>query len=195
MTRLRSKRPGRAGVATLVVLAAVLLAGCGSSTPSAATAPKHHHTTTKTVSGPSVDTAVVSGFGRILVTASGRTLYELSSDSPGKSSCSSACEAAWPPLALSSSTGDGVAGPGAQASCLTGAAGRAVEPSGTYQVAYCGHPLYTFSGDTAAGQVNGFGIHAFGGVWYPVSVSGAPVQHRTSSSSSSTTTSSPSSYY
>jgi predicted lipoprotein with Yx(FWY)xxD motif len=36
---------------------------------------------------------------------------------------------------------------------------------GTRQWAYKGHPLYTFSGDTAAGQANGQNMAANGGVF------------------------------
>ena len=38
------------------------------------------------------------------------------------------------------------------------------------QVTYNGHPLYTYSGDSAAGQANGEGS---GGVWFVVKASGA----------------------
>jgi predicted lipoprotein with Yx(FWY)xxD motif len=36
------------------------------------------------------------------------------------------------------------------------------------QVEYNGHPLYTFSGDSASGQTTGEG---FGGIWHVVSPS------------------------
>jgi len=52
--------------------------------------------------------------------------------------------------------------------------GTAKAPSGT-QVTYGQWPLYTFSGDTGAGQANGQGIKSFGGVWHPVAPSGQPV--------------------
>jgi predicted lipoprotein with Yx(FWY)xxD motif len=40
------------------------------------------------------------------------------------------------------------------------------------QVEYNGHPLYTFSGDTAPGQANGEGV---AGMWYVVTPN-LPVQ-------------------
>jgi predicted lipoprotein with Yx(FWY)xxD motif len=194
---------GLGGLPLIGAVAVVLglgLAACGSSSAASPTTSTHAPTSsTATPSssakpgGPVVATAVVAGFGRILVTSSGRTLYELSSDTPGHSTCSSACEAAWPPLALNPSE-HATAGSGARASCLAGRSGIATEPSGGHQVAYCGHPLYTFSGDSASGQVNGFGIHAFGGTWYPMSASGTPVEHRSSSSGATTTTSHSSGY-
>ena len=44
---------------------------------------------------------------------------------------------------------------------------------GSTQVTYNGHPLYTYSGDSAAGQANGQGI---GGVWFAVTATGTPAQ-------------------
>ncbi|HEV7626309.1 MAG TPA: hypothetical protein VGO89_07420, partial [Streptomyces sp.] len=37
-----------------------------------------------------------------------------------------------------------------------------------------GHPLYTFSGDSAPGQTKGQGINLNGGVWTVVTPAGAP---------------------
>ncbi len=179
----------------VVALLGVVLAACSSSpsTPTAKAAKAPSSATTHTAAGPAVDTTVSSTYGRILVDASGRTLYELTADSAGHSTCSSACQAIWPPLALPAGE-HATAGPGTQASCLSGSAGVATEPSGAHQVAYCGHPLYTFSGDSAAGQVHGFGIHAFGGTWYPVGVNGSPVEHAVAASGSTSSSSSGYSY-
>jgi hypothetical protein len=52
-------------------------------------------------------------------------------------------------------------------------------------VTYNGHPVYTFSGDSSAGDTSGQGINAFGGVWYVVSPAGQPVTTSTSSSGGS----------
>jgi Secreted repeat of unknown function len=38
-----------------------------------------------------------------------------------------------------------------------------------------GHPLYLFSGDAKAGDTNGEGVRAFGGLWYAVSPAGNQV--------------------
>jgi hypothetical protein len=47
------------------------------------------------------------------------------------------------------------------------------------QVTIDGHPLYTFSGDTAAGDTNGEGI---GGVWFVASPDGTPLKPSNGSS-------------
>jgi len=45
----------------------------------------------------------------------------------------------------------------------------------TTQVTYNGHPLYTFTHDAKAGDVNGEGVATFGGIWYVVGVNGSPI--------------------
>lgn len=105
----------------------------------------------------------------------------LSADSATASSCTGSCPSIWPPLI---STGTPRATGGAAASLL----GIITRPGGARQVTYNGHPLYTFSGDTAPGQVNGEAINSFGGIWYVLDPSGHPL----TASSSPTTTTSPS---
>jgi predicted lipoprotein with Yx(FWY)xxD motif len=43
------------------------------------------------------------------------------------------------------------------------------------QVTYRGHPLYRFSGDTAAGATSGEGLTDFGGGWWAISPSGKKI--------------------
>ena len=52
------------------------------------------------------------------------------------------------------------------------------------QLTINGMPVYLYSGDSAAGDVNGEGIQSFGGVWYAVSPSGASVKSGAGTSSS-----------
>jgi predicted lipoprotein with Yx(FWY)xxD motif len=40
------------------------------------------------------------------------------------------------------------------------------------QVKYHGHPLYYYTGDTAAKQANGEGLFAFKGYWYTLTAKG-----------------------
>ncbi len=129
---------------------------CTSSTP---TAPA-------TGSGLLIKTASATISGKsvtILTNAQGMTLYYRTSDS-GSSVCSGGCASAWPPmLATGSATPTGATSLPGQLSVGTNANGKQVE--------YNGHPLYTYSGDSAPGQTKGQGI---GGVWFAVTTDLAP---------------------
>jgi predicted lipoprotein with Yx(FWY)xxD motif len=106
-----------------------------------------------------------SRLGAILVDHSGRTLYIFGSDKPGASVCVAACARVWPPaLAVGAPT----AGRSVSSTGL-GTIGRADH---SRQLTYYAHPLYTFSGDTGGGQLNGEG---FLGTWFVVSPSGGKV--------------------
>jgi len=63
--------------------------------------------------------------------------------------------------------------------------GSTATPGGPKTATVAGHPVYTFSGDQAPGDVNGEGLNDFGGVWYAVSPSGAAVTAAGSQSSPS----------
>ena len=54
---------------------------------------------------------------------------------------------------------------------------------GSTQATFDGHPLYTFTGDTAPGQAKGNGLNAAGGLWHEITTSGtaAPAPASTSS--------------
>ena len=106
------------------------------------------HTATATIKGVSET---------ILTNAQGMTLYYRTSDT-ATSVCSGGCASAWPPLlAGSSSTPTSSAALPGKLSAVTDANGS--------QVAYNGHVLYTFSGDSAADQTNGEGV---AGIWFVV---------------------------
>ena len=104
--------------------------------------------------------------GKTLTGEDGKTLYFFKADTKGsgKSTCNADCATAWPPYTLEA---DEKLEQGADA---TGAITMITRDDGTKQVAYNGWPLYYFKGDKAAGDSNGQGINAFGGVW----VIGAP---------------------
>jgi predicted lipoprotein with Yx(FWY)xxD motif len=107
-----------------------------------------------------------SPLGTILVDQDGKTLYLFEADSQNKSNCSGGCLSLWPPI---DSNGKASAGSGVTAGMIGTA-------TGSSQVTYAGHPLYWFSGDTAAGDTNGEGLDDFGGEWYAVSPAGKAVQ-------------------
>ena len=98
----------------------------------------------------------MKGLGTVLVTARGRTLYLFSPDQQKKVTCAGSCQRAWPPLDV---TGKPAAGRGIRASLL----GTVKAPNGKTQVTYNHWPLYTFVGDSRAGEASGQGLFAFGG--------------------------------
>src|SRR5262249_37828015 len=105
--------------------------------------------------------------GEILVSAGGRTLYHDSAERRGVVRCVGPCAVTWPPLVISARSKP-LAGRGAFDSLL----GTVRRPDGRLQVTYRGLPLYLYSGDTRAGQVNG---RDGGGSWHALSPAGAVV--------------------
>lgn len=151
---LRSALPtARWGALAFSVLAAVLL---GVSL--AATGPVP---TSAGASGALLKTTRIHGVA-VLTNAQGYTLYWFAPDTPTRSACDGTCAVYWPPL-----TGRPVAGAG-----VTGRLGTIRRSDGTTQVAYDGHPLYTYVGDSAPGQANGNDINLNGGLWYEMAASG-----------------------
>ncbi len=135
---------------------------------------------TKAATTAVVDAAVVGSYGKILVSSSGRTLYRYTPDGTGPPTCTGACATTWPPLTVPTGTAAVAAGPAVVATDL----GTVARSGGALQVTYKKMPLYTYSGDTAAGQANGQGI---GGIWYviPVATTTTPV---TAANATTTTT-------
>jgi predicted lipoprotein with Yx(FWY)xxD motif len=145
--------------ATMPLLAAVAVAGCGSNTSGAPAPPK-------TTNGQSAMVGVANeNLGSILVASQGRTLYLFRRDSGTKSVCTGACAIDWPPLRA---TGKPTVGGGVTASIVATSA----RSDGRPQVTYNGHPLYLFSGDQKPGETKGEGVNAFGGLWYALSSAG-----------------------
>ncbi len=163
----------------LGLIAVVAIAGCGGGSGSTTTA-GGGSTVTVGKGAATVDVASAAKLGPILVDAQGRTLYLFQKDTGGKSSCSGSCASIWPP---DITTGSPKAGSGVSASKL----GAVKRSDGTMQVTYAGHPLYTYTADTAPGQVTGNGINTFGGVWNAVQPNGsiAPAGNSSAPSSSS----------
>jgi predicted lipoprotein with Yx(FWY)xxD motif len=124
-------------------------------------------TATPTARSATVTTAR-TGLGQIVVDGRGRSLYLFEKDAHGRSACSGACAAYWPPLLTS---GKSIAIKGAKPSLL----GSIRRADGTRQVSYAGHPLYFFAGDAGRGQTNGEGLKDFGAGWYVLAPSGKKI--------------------
>ncbi len=112
-----------------------------------------------------------TGLGRILVDASGFTLYEFTRDSRNKDTCVkvSGCSTVWPAL---SAHGSPTAGSGVRASLLS----TIRLPGGARQVTYAGHPLYTYAEATERSETSYVGVSHFGGKWDAVNAAGGGVR-------------------
>jgi predicted lipoprotein with Yx(FWY)xxD motif len=109
--------------------------------------------------------------GTVLVSASGRTLYEFTRDRARSNSCVkiSGCSKIWPALTTS---GKPTAGPGVRASLLS----TINLPGGRKQITYAGRALYLYSADSGPGETSYVGEKAFGGIWYAIDSSGRTVR-------------------
>jgi predicted lipoprotein with Yx(FWY)xxD motif len=107
--------------------------------------------------------------GRILVDASGRTLYLFEKDTGPPPTCFGACAGTWPPY---TTNGKPRAGSGAKAALI----GTSTRKGGQTQVTYAGHPLYYYIADSKPGDTNGQELDQFGAEWYVVSPSGKKVE-------------------
>jgi predicted lipoprotein with Yx(FWY)xxD motif len=108
--------------------------------------------------------------GTFLVDGKGQALYLWVADHGMSSTCSGECATDWPPL---TTTGAPKASGNVKAALL----GTTKRSDGTLEVTYAGHPLYTFAGDSSAGQVNGQGSSAFGADWWVVDAQGQAITH------------------
>jgi len=90
------------------VFVAVIVAGCGGTTPSA-TAPSP----SASASGETIKVATDAKLGQILVDEEGKTLYLFVADKGTASTCYTSCATIWPPVLT---TGAPQAGTGADAS-------------------------------------------------------------------------------
>ncbi len=91
----------------------------------------------------------------VLTTTKGRTLYSLSAESNGRFVCSGTCLSVWRPLLV----------PAAVKPTGPVKLGTIERPDGRTQVTFKGRPLYSFSGDTKAGDASGEGIKDVG-TWH-----------------------------
>jgi predicted lipoprotein with Yx(FWY)xxD motif len=147
--------------AGLIAAVTLVTAACGSSSASSGSAASTP--AGQASSGAALKTATISG-ATVLTNTGGFTLYWFAPDTPTKSNCNGGCAQIWPP----------VKGPVTAGAGITGELGTITRSDGTVQATYNGHPLYTYTADTAPGQASGNGVNASGGVWHEVTVSGGP---------------------
>jgi predicted lipoprotein with Yx(FWY)xxD motif len=142
-TTHRRSRVLRAAPVPLLAAGLLALSACSGNGSTASAA--------GTGSAGSSGTVQVAKRGGTLQNAAGRTLYVSDLERHKVLCTSGACTAIWSPLTVTGRhrpTGPGKVGQ--ELSTLK-------RPDGTSQVTYDGRPLYTFSFDHGAGQVNGDG--------------------------------------
>jgi predicted lipoprotein with Yx(FWY)xxD motif len=156
--------------ASLLAVATIALAACGSSTTSSTPASTGGAGNTSPAGSGGGSTSSAAGIktastsvGTILETASGQAIYWFAIDTPNKSNCTGSCLQYWPPVTGTPSLASGVTLPG-KLGTITGANGQT-------QATYMGHPLYTYISDTA-GKVSGNGINTSGGLWWAMTPNG-----------------------
>jgi predicted lipoprotein with Yx(FWY)xxD motif len=171
-------------VMLLVPAAALLVAGCGSSsttsTKSSASTPAAPSTSsTPAAKAVEISTRTLPGVGSVVVNAQGRTLYVFAPDKAKKVTCVGGCAAVWPPLALSSGQKPVVSGQ-AKSSLV----GSDPNPAGGRTVTYAGWPLYSYVADTSPGTARGQAINLNGGLWDVIAPSGKVITKKASTGTS-----------
>ena len=154
-----------AGLAAGVLL---VVAACSSAAATPTVAPSASTEVMGQTAQPGSTTALAetasSTLGTYLTGANGMTLYYFANDTADTSACSGQCAANWPPLTVSA--GATVTGPADATAGLS----TITRSDGSTQVTYDHHPLYYFTGDSAAGDTKGQGLN---GIWFVALVSGA----------------------
>jgi predicted lipoprotein with Yx(FWY)xxD motif len=156
--------------ASLSVLA---LAGCSmaGNSPgySGSTGSKSSSQSSTTTSGTGSAVTLKTGksaLGEIVVDGKGMTVYFYGKDTPnsGSSACSGVCAGLWPAVTTTAST--------PKVEGVTGTVGTITGTGGGKQVTLNGLPLYTWHGDSKAGDVTGQGYQ---GVWWVVDPAGMKI--------------------
>jgi predicted lipoprotein with Yx(FWY)xxD motif len=122
-----------------------------------------NNTTNQAPTGPIyikiVQESVNGQMMQVLTTGTGMTLYYRSSDVTPNAVCTGTCAQVWPPLLAQ--------GQIITSNTITSGQLTIQTTSNGKQVEYNGHPLYTYTGDKASGQVTGQGV---GNIWSTISV-------------------------
>jgi predicted lipoprotein with Yx(FWY)xxD motif len=112
-------------------------------------------------------TAATAGpLNPVVVNAAGRTIYRFDKDTanPPKSNCNDDCAQTWPPVLIEGGSKVFIEGVDNR---LVGSVKRA---DGTEQATLNGWPMYLYSGDHKAGDVNGQGVD---GNWFAIAPDGS----------------------
>lgn len=94
--------------------------------------------------------------GTVLVNSAGHTVYELDGDTAAHQTCTGTCESIWPPVNANGS-----------------------------QIVVNGHPAFTYTSDSSAGQTTGQGVHDQWGTWHALDAAGNPIMASSTTTSSS----------
>jgi len=168
----------------LAAAGVMVLAACGSNSPTdpANSSPAASPAAQANAGAASVVIKTMStSKGTVLTNADGLTLYWFANDTSTQSNCNSSCATYWPPVIGTPTAAAGTS--------LPHGFGTIKRADGQLQATYDGHPLYTYTGDTAAGQVNGNDLNASGGLWWAVTPSGAELAAANPAPSPSSTSS------
>jgi predicted lipoprotein with Yx(FWY)xxD motif len=87
-----------------------------------------------------------TSIGTVVADANGRTVYEIVGNPASNPKCTGDCESIWPPV-----------------------------KSGGKLVVVHGHPVFTFGGDSSAGQTKGQGVKDTWGLWLALDSKGQPI--------------------
>ena len=150
---------GKLGLGAAAVSSVLALAACGSSSSSGTAAGGGGSTAASQPAGGGSATTLKSkstSIGKVLVDASGHTVYELVGDSAANPKCAGSCLAIWPP----------------------------VKSNGT-QMIVNGHPAYTYVGDKSPGQTKGQNLTDQWGKWLALGADGKPITSSGSAKGSS----------
>jgi predicted lipoprotein with Yx(FWY)xxD motif len=147
------------------VVAAFLLAACGGhSNSGSGNGAGAGGASPQGAAVVTVNTGQASGVGTVLVNAQGLTLYHWKGETTSSLQCTgTTCLSLWK---IATVPGGGSPTGGMHVTGKLATFSRS-DGAGT-QVTYNGMPLYTYSGDSKAGQANGQGLQ---GVWFAVTPS------------------------
>jgi predicted lipoprotein with Yx(FWY)xxD motif len=174
------------GAMAPMLVAAVMLAGCGSSSSSSSSSGSGGQNSAASQGSTSTAAAYASPAKAVMITtkhaklgtvlAAGSkhlTVYLFEADKGAKSACTGACAQAWPPV---------LGKPTASDQARSADLGTTTRPDGKTQVTYRGHPLYFFVKDKDDEDTYGQGIEQFGAEWYVLAPSGNKIDEDKSKS-------------